>query len=195
MKNNKLKKEIKNNIKLLDKLVNEDPTLEFNDFVIDKYNTYRNILEADTLIVSAFPGCGKTYFYNQMKDSGLNVIDSDSSTFDKADFPDNYIEHIENNIGKQDIILVSSHKEVRDAMNEVGIEFVLAFPHINLKTQYIERYKERGSNEAFIKLIDDNWFEWISPLTQQKGAFPYALESNEYLSNILDEYEETKTNV
>jgi hypothetical protein len=66
-----------------------------------------------TIIVSAFPGTGKTYCW---VNTDLDVIDSDFSTFAKSDFPNNYIKHIKSKIGTKDIILVSSHSIVREAL-------------------------------------------------------------------------------
>lgn len=56
-------------------------------------------------------------------------LDSDSSNFSwvkdengnntkerNPEFPKNYIEHIKSNIGKVDVIFVSSHKVVREAL-------------------------------------------------------------------------------
>ena len=44
-----------------------------------------------TKVYSAFPGVGKTTYFNN---TSKNVLDSDSSTFDKSEFPQNYINHI-----------------------------------------------------------------------------------------------------
>ena len=103
-----------------------------------------------TIIVSGFPGIGKSYFY---RNTSLRVLDSDSSKFDKKDFPRNYIEHIKNNIGKVDIILVSSHKEVRDALVKESIPFTLVYPERLCESGYIDRYIQRGSPKAFIDLF------------------------------------------
>ena len=78
------------------------------------------------ILISAFPGMGKSYAYNELKDK-IRVLDSDSSKFDKSDFPRNYIEHIKNNIQNQDIIFISSHKEVRDALEDENINFDLFY--------------------------------------------------------------------
>ena len=58
-------------------------------------------------VFSVFPGVGKTHFYNQNKE---NTRDSDSSTFDKSEFPQNYIDHIKELLEDESIehILVSS---------------------------------------------------------------------------------------
>lgn len=121
-----------------------------------------------TRIISAFPGTGKTTFYEKYKDI---TLDSDSSNFSwvtqegkkirNPDFPQNYINHIKDNIGKYRFILVSSHKEVRDALIDNCLFFYLAYPALEHKNDYLKRYKERGSSEAFIQLLENNWDAWI----------------------------------
>ena len=124
-----------------------------------------------TRIISAFPGTGKSYFYNENKST---TIDSDSSEFSwvkddqgkntkerNPNFPQNYIEHIKENIGKYEFIFVSSHKEVREALKDNCIFFYLIYPDINRKEEFIQRYIDRGSSNGFIKLIESNWHEWI----------------------------------
>ena len=59
-------------------------------------------MDDNTMLYAGFPAVGKSYFYNN---SDLTVLDSDSSKFDKAFFPQNYIEHIKANLGKVDVIL------------------------------------------------------------------------------------------
>jgi hypothetical protein len=142
----------------------------------------RRILDAKTLVISAFPGTGKSYYF---KNSDLNVKDSDSSTFDKSKFPDNYIRHIQDHIGKVDIIMVSSHEEVRDALVSNKIDFVLVYPDISLKNEYIKRFNKRGNPEAFISLLSNNWDNWITNMDEQADCVSYKLQSKKYLSNIL----------
>jgi len=120
-----------------------------------------------TRIISAFPATGKTWYFNNHK----NVLDSDSSNFswmieygDKIrnpKFPQNYIEHIKDNIGKYDIILVSSHKVVRDALLDNCLFFYLIYPTIDKKDEFLKRCRERADSESFVSLINDNWEKWI----------------------------------
>ena len=121
-----------------------------------------------TKIISAFPGVGKTYYSNKHPDKAL---DSDSSNFSwtiengqkirSSEFPNNYIRHIKENIGKYEYIFVSSHKEVRKALKDNCLFFYLVFPQKMMKNEFIERYKDRGNSEDFIKLVSDNWEQWI----------------------------------
>ena len=84
----------------------------------------------ETIVVSGFPGVGKSYYVNYGESNDYMpqgfALDSDSSKFDKKEFPQNYIDHIKNNIGKVKIIFVSSHKEVREELVKNNIRFVLA---------------------------------------------------------------------
>ena len=147
---------------------------------IKKINEFNSI---DTLVISAFPGCGKSHYFRNNKDK--IVLDSESSTFDKSDFPRNYIEHIKSNIGKTDIIMVSSHKEVRDALVENGIYFTLVYPEPSIKEEFIQRYIDRGSSETFIKLLNNNWDSWITQLETQEGCEKIKLKKGEYLSDVI----------
>lgn len=135
-----------------------------------------------TKIISAFPGTGKTHFFNN---TDLFVLDSDSSYFDKSKFPQNYIEHIKSYIGKVDYILVSSHEDVRKALKDNFIEFLLVYPSIGSKNEYIERYTDRGSSKPFINLISKNWNEWINDCASQKGCLNMVLPSGKFISDII----------
>lgn len=143
-----------------------------------------------TEIISGFPGIGKTYY---KQNNNLNVLDSDSSKFSwiekgirHPDFPQNYIEHIKENIDKADIILVSSHKIVRDALVNNNINFTLIFPERNLKEEYIERFKIRGSDQGFINMLERNWNSFIDDMVNQKKCKSVKLKSGEFLSNYLE---------
>jgi hypothetical protein len=147
------------------------------DFIISKE------LRMDALVMSAFPGTGKTCFFN--KDSGLRVLDSDSSKFARGGFPGNYVAHVKDHIDKVDIILVSSHAEVRDGLVQNGIRFVLVYPEEHLRDEYLQRYRDRGNTDGFIDLIHDNWAEWIRQLQAQVGCEHVVLESGQFLSDVV----------
>lgn len=69
-------------------------------------------MNQQTRIISGFPGIGKSTF--AAKHEG-DVSDSDSSTFDKSDFPANYMRHIKQQVLMRKWVMVSSHDTVRAA--------------------------------------------------------------------------------
>lgn len=126
-----------------------------------------------TVVISAYPCCGKSYAYEHYKDK-YSMLDSDSSKFSwktekvalpdmqdgckweerkvrNPEFPDNYIAHIKENIGKVDIIFVSSHIQVRKALEEARIRYCTVYPKENMLNEWVGRMYRRGSDEKFIK--------------------------------------------
>ena len=139
-----------------------------------------------TTIICGFPGVGKSYLFNN---TNLDCIDSDSSKFDKKHFPDNYIKHIEKNIGKVDYIFVSTHSEVLYRLNNM-CEFHVVYPNRELKEEYLQRYRDRGNEESFINLIDNMWDKFIDdieniPSTFYHRCMRYRLKSGEFLKDYL----------
>lgn len=148
-----------------------------------------------TVIISGFPGVGKSYLFNN---TDLKVLDSDSSQFSwvkdekgnntkerHPEFPNNYIRHIKENIGKVDIIMVSSHDIVRKALKDSNIQYYLAYPCIDLKDEYIERYKQRGNDEKFISFISENWDKFITDVENEEFPKKVKLYKEEYLGKLI----------
>lgn len=115
---------------------------------------------------------------------GDRILDSDSSLFSwiydengnktdqrNPDFPNNYIQHIKEHMDTEDIIFVSSHKVVRDALKSEGIPYILIYPERNMKDEWMRRFRERGNSEAFIKFQDDNWDTFIDEMEAE--TFPH----------------------
>lgn len=156
------------------------------------------------LIVSGFPGVGKTRFVewatNVTEDgkSLATILDSDSSQFSwlepgvrNPDFPNNYIQHIKDNIEQADIILVSSHDVVRKALINVEIDFWLVFPRKGIKQEYLKRYEDRGSDDKFVQLLDANWEQWVGEceaLIDTPGINLVPLGAGQYLTDWLKDY-------
>lgn len=141
----------------------------------------------ETMVIAAFPGTGKSYCVKNEAEKFDGVLDSDSSNFSwkkdangnntterNPDFPNNYIEHIKENIGKVDVIFVSSHKEVREALEKENIKYTLVYPNVFQKEDYIKRYKNRGNSESFIRLLEANWEEWINECRTEE--YPTRIE-------------------
>lgn len=142
-----------------------------------------------TKIISAFPGTGKSVIAAAFP----NVADSDSSRFSKenGEFPANYIAHINRVIaeGKHSHIFVSTHQELRDAFEELGIEFTLVYPSPDLKEEYIERYRKRGSDPAFIKSLENRFDEMVESCADQNGCEHIMLASGEHIWDHFEEFD------
>ena len=145
-----------------------------------------------TVVVSAYPCCGKTYAFEHYQDK-YSILDSDSSKFSwihnedgtkvrNPEFPANYIKHIKENIGKVDFIFISSHLEVRKAMEETGIRYCTVYPKKEMLNEWVGRMYRRGDNDYVIKLHIDHWEEFMNNITFEPYGFGLCrLGNNEYL--------------
>ena len=142
-------------------------------------------LNNGTVVMAGFPGVGKTYFTKAIENRDaskltsniftLNVLDLDSSDFSKSrDFPTNYINAIKKNLGKYDIIFVSTHKNFLDALSFEDIIVSVVYPRKEIKEYYIDRYKFRKSSKTFIKFMDDNWDNFIDDLNSIQYKYFYT---------------------
>ena len=141
-----------------------------------------------SIIISAFPGIGKTSLYKENK---RFYSDSDSSKFDKKDFPNNYIKHIKKLMGKKKRILISSHISVRDALVKEKIPFIYVIPTIDRKEEFLNNYKERGNTPEFIENVNINWERWLQ-ISVLNNEYPVYACKYGYLKdnqeNIIKEY-------
>ena len=135
--------------------------------------------------IAGFPGVGKTTAAKV-----FNYSDSDSTQFSRwknqrhPDWPGNYIRHIQDLSG---IVFISTHPEVRSALVKEQIPYLLVYPERDCKAVYLERFKNRGSPEAFITLLDDFWDEWITALDEDSYAFArIVLQSTDYVSEVIN---------
>ena len=153
----------------------------------------------NTLVVSAFPACGKTVAYNKYKDS-KTILDSDSSEFSwikdefgnntkerNLDFPNNYIQHIKDNLGKTDIIFVSSHLNVRQSMKDNDINYITIYPSKECRLEWVGRMYLRGNDAKFISFINDNWDNFMFDIKNEPhGTQLWFLEHNKCIEDCLE---------
>ena len=119
-----------------------------------------------SILILGFPGVGKTT-YARSKSKKYTVSDSDSSMFSwkeegvrHPEWPDNYIRHIKSLIGKVDVIFISTHAEVREAVRadpELEQRAFTVLPDGDRKDAFMLNYKQRGSDENFLDLMDRKW--------------------------------------
>ncbi|AUR87536.1 hypothetical protein NVP1101O_125 [Vibrio phage 1.101.O._10N.261.45.C6] len=151
-----------------------------------------------TRIISAFPACGKSYIFQNQEELNITCSDSDSSHFSwvkdskgnnttirNPDFPQNYIEHIKSLLGDVDYIFVSSHLEVRNALDDNELTYSLVLPSKELKHEWLGRCWIRGNKDSFLNLINDNWDNWVNPAFSFCCISQVRLGSGEFLKDKL----------
>ncbi|NLV87640.1 MAG: hypothetical protein GX025_10580 [Clostridiales bacterium] len=140
-----------------------------------------------TVIISAFPACGKTHAANHCRDK-YSILDLDSRDFSAdSTFPENYLNHIKENIGKYDVIFVSTHKAVREALDAAELRYCTVYPQKTILNEWVGRLYCRGDSADFVQYIIDNWDDFQTELWHENnhGIGTHFLDADEYLDAPL----------
>ena len=148
----------------------------------------------NAMVICGFPGVGKSCVANNR----ANILDAESSAHSwiwnpenlekgrerNPEFPANYIRYIKENMERYDVVLVSSHQDVRDALKAEGIGYIIVAPMLYLKNEYLIRYLQRGSGIEFIELLNEKWDEFLDDLLKDEAPKIW-LDTGEYLKDVL----------
>jgi hypothetical protein len=151
------------------------------------------------ILICGFPGVGKTWLSGKAyreRFPGLPIEDLESITFTyeddahkikRPDFPSNYVSHIKERCKLPGIVMVTSHEKTRKLMLEQGLKFVSVYPLIELKEEYLARYKNRNSPQEIIDVVDRLWVEFITGFQAERGYKHKQLAAGQFLEDIIDE--------
>lgn len=167
----------------------------------------------NTMIISAFPACGKTYLYENQdtlefkylrKKKKFTFRDSDSSKYEKTEgWEKVYVDDIQNSLGKVDFIFISQHEKVLQELNSREIPFIIISPNNSewisdterkfIKQQWFGRFVLRDNSHIkdfnnWLKLLKDKYDEWTSleHLMKYGPASFELLKQDEYISDIIE---------
>lgn len=156
------------------------------------------------MIISGFAGIGKTTFAKNHPDISIDLESSNYKwIFDESirninteerkglcdkvfnpKWPLNYINAIKDANKKYDFVFISIDEDVRDILRDENIRYFVAFPMIDCKNEYIERYRLRKNGENFINLLESRYEEWITDLMNNEKN-QIRLNKGEYISNKI----------
>jgi hypothetical protein len=167
----------------------------------------------NTLIVSAFPACGRSYLTDnqnklEFKYNGkvkrFSFLNIDSQSYDKTNgWESKYVKDIKERIGNVDFIFISQHSSVLRELYNNDIPFVVVSPNNAeweedkdrqlTKQQWFGRIVLRDNSRikdinSYLKRLKDNYDEWTSleHLAWWNPMSVELLDSNEYLSDIIE---------
>jgi len=161
----------------------------------------------NNVILACFAGSGKSYAAKIWKDSG-QINDLESSQYqwiypegtDLSDvealkgisdkirnpmWPLNYIYAIKESWQNNRVTLISMQKEIRDILDYEAVDYILIYPSYDQKEIYIERYRERGNQENFIKLLETNWENWLDDLMDDENP-KTVISAGENVSDVIE---------
>ena len=109
------------------------------------------------MIICGFPGTGKSTMAKFSR-----WVDLESTPFKK-----NWLLYAEVAKHMSDNgynVMISTHEEVLDALEQIEARYTVVIPPITDKNTYLTRYDMRGNSYEFIKLLHENWEKWLSTI-------------------------------
>ena len=154
------------------------------------------------MIISAFPGAGKTYLAAKYKD----IIDLESMDYhwiypdelkelnpeekkrnynrkENPMWPGNYLNDIIWFHKEGKTVLISGADWIVKELRERGYRCLNIYPDISQKEDYLKRYEGRGNNQDYIDFWDTHFEEYI---VKKKGVQDdIVMRPGEYLEDVL----------
>lgn len=153
----------------------------------------KRVKNLTTIVISSFPACGSSSLCINHNGDKYILMDLRFQRFKNTtigNFPKNYVNCIEKNLGKVGFIFISSHNEVRKLLKKRNIKHFLIYPGIEHKSLWIERMKSMGYDKNLIKNISGNYEQLIFNMQSENSPLVYKYQlraSDPYITpELLD---------
>lgn len=153
-------------------------------------------------VISAFAGMGKTTLANTYSETFCDIDPAEHKFIltkeqqalpveqQKAlvrernpEWPLNYLADIKQKVASGKVVLISQHREILALLRQANISFVFVTPTHDSKSEYINRWQNRGNSEVYIqKRLRD--FDEDIDYCLSTGEPHLFLQDNQYLTDI-----------
>lgn len=92
----------------------------------------------------------------------------------------NYTKLLQNNFSEEEIVIVPS--SIRQTLEELGIDYVVVFPSLGLKEEYLERYEDKKLKG----FMEENWEDLICEIQVEDYSNRIILGKGKYVEDIIE---------
>lgn len=117
------------------------------------------------MIICGFPGTGKS-----MMAKFSTWVDLESTPFREREAWLLYAEVAKHMSDNGYNVMVSTHKELLDALEQIETRYTVVVPPMSDKENYMGRYYGRENSPEFIEKLHSNWERWISDLVETSSV-------------------------
>lgn len=155
-------------------------------------------------VVCCFPGCGRSYAIDHLKDI-CKVVSVDIGEFKWISgllaqfglkYPRNFANHIKQLRKEYDVILLSSESEVRTVLKTFDIPYDIALPDISRKAEFIGRAFINDYDETYLRSLCNEWEIRIRECSSDNCNKIWILHEKEnvtdYIHHIMKEIDKER---
>ncbi len=139
------------------------------------------------IIICGFAGIGKTSIKTAVPSyQKMSLYDLQSHAFVKdAGWQKMYVDCAIALADKYDYVFLSTHDQVIDELIKRNEKFYIVYPFRHCKDEYVERFKKRGNDDAYIKRFMNRWDLFLNKIEGLMHVNKIALRRGQYLSDVL----------
>lgn len=87
---------------------------------------------------------------------------------------------------KPGVLLLPAHRMVGEFLVQNRLAFTSIFPKRCLKSEYLRRYRDRGSSTSFVELVDSKWDLFVKNMWYPGGRCNHIeLNEGQFLKDVL----------
>ena len=134
------------------------------------------------IIVSTFPGIGKTYFSNLYGDK-IKIADF-SSDNDFETLAERIIGVVDNN----DVVFVGHDNSFRNALDERSLDYDIFYPSKERRGEIIENCVRKREKPNRIREIDTKFDKWVNEIDNDESDYCHKHKlssSGEFIGNDI----------
>lgn len=105
------------------------------------------------IIISSFPGCGKTYLENTNRGK-VKILVADSFAPNGDNIVKEYADFVMEHVGEYDIVFISSEEDILEEFNERNIDYDLFYPSKERRKEFLENYVRKRVKSTDIMKLD-----------------------------------------
>lgn len=136
-------------------------------------------------IIVGFPGIGKSFVSNDLSGqlSWLNI--QDEPGYAKG-AEDSFRAGLLVLAQQPGVLLLPAHRMIGNFLIQNNLVFTSVFPRRELKDEYLERYRRRGSSAAFVDRLEKRWNQYVDNMLFPRGMCNHVeLEKGEFLKDVF----------
>lgn len=137
------------------------------------------------IIISSFPGCGKSYLMNthgneaKMLDAGKELSYVGEPTADPHEYDyDLFIDEVMKVVGEYDIVFVPASVEVTNTLNERNIDYDIFYPSKERRGEFIENFVRKRTKPKAIMLLDREFDKMVDAIDdiEEENCYKHQLK-------------------
>ena len=132
------------------------------------------------IIISSFPGCGKTYLMNTHRDKAKMLNANELADKDQGDeySYDLYVDNIMDVVDDYDIVFIPIDEKLLEIFNERKIDYDIFYPAKDRRKEFLENMVRKRAPRNDIMTLDRDFDKWVDGIEDMEfeNCYKHKLE-------------------